>query len=351
MSAAYNLREPLVLDGAASLATFVVSASVAALVMSGMLPAAAYFLAHIGCAAFAILVAVKSGHLPRRQAILHAMMATVLGPVGSAGTFLCTVFETCFRPFASPFSEWFDSIFQEDEQDRMAAFVDRLMVSDDPVNAAQRVTSYNDILSRGSIEQKQAIIGLIGRRFSPAFAPALRQALQDPVPSVRVQAASATAAIEGRYSERLAQLADRAAWPGATQDDLRSVANYLVEFAESGIAEAQRCDEAFETALRHFDALLVSNPNDAAVLLSSAKILLRDGKALKAHRRLQRASVSIGISAEIATLQIEALIQLGRFHDLRALAKQWRGRFSSSGREGHRLETALTLWTRSTAVG
>lgn len=351
MTAVQDLREPLGLDGVASLATFVASASVAALVMGGTLPAAAYFLTHIGCAAFAILVAVASGRPPRRQAILHAVMASALGPVGSAGTFLCTVFETCFRPFASPFSEWFDSIFQEDGQDRMAVFVDRLMVSDDPVNAAQRVASYNDILSRGSIEQKQAIIGLIGRRFSPAFAPALRQALQDPVPSVRVQAASAAAAIEGRYSERLAHLASRAEWPGASQDELKAVANYLVEFAESGITEAQRCDEAFGTALKHFDALLVSNPNDAAVLLSSAKILLRDGQTLEAHRRLMRASATFGISPEIATLQIEVLIQLGRFHDLRTLAKQWQGRFSSSGRDGQRLETALTLWTRSAPIG
>lgn len=168
---------------------------------------------------------------------------------------------------------------------------------------------------------------------------------------MRVQAASAAAAIEGRYSERLAHLAGRAQRPGASHDELKAVANYLVEFAESGIAEAQRSDEAFETALKHFDALLVSNPNDAGVLLSSAKILLRDGQAREAHRRLMRASATLGISPEIATLQIQALIQLGRFDDLRTLATQWRGRFSSSGRDGQRLETALTLWTRSAPVG
>ncbi len=351
MTPAHHPRESLGLDCVASLATFVVSGAVAALVIIESLPVSAYLITHAGCAAFAILVSVASGRPPRRQAILHAMMASALGPVGSAGTFLSTVFEYCFRPFASPFSEWFDSIFQEEDRDETAIFVDRLMASEDPVSAAQRVTSYNDILSTGTIEQKQAIIGLVARRFSPAFAPALRQALQDPTPSVRVQAAAAAAAIEGRYSERSAQLAGRAAQPHASNDERRAVALHLVEFAESGIAEEQRSEEAFASALKHFDAILDSNPNDATALLSSAKILLQRGNAGDAHARLERAMALTGISPEIATLQVEALTQLGRFQDLRDLAKQWKGRFAKSGRQGQRLDSALTLWTRSAARG
>jgi hypothetical protein len=340
-----------VIDAAASLATFAASGTVLAFVLSGRLPFEAYLIAHAGSAAFAGLMALRSGTPPRRQALLLAMMSTALGPVGSAGTFLCCIFEFCFRPFASPFTEWFASIFPEDELSSNAVFIEQLASSDDPVDSAQRVASFRDFLVTGSIEQKQAIIALIARRFTPSFAPALRQALQDPIPAVRVQAAAAAAAIEGRYADRTFELTQRANRPDASIEEHRTLAAHLAEFSESGIAEEQRSRDAAGSALSHLGVILNSHPNDAQALSSSARLLLRQGDAAAANERISRAMSTSGVSAELAALHFESLVQLGRFAEVRQAALRLTGRFADAGRDGQRLESMMSLWVKGAVNG
>ena len=341
---ATHSREPLLTDIIASLITFVISATTAALVLSETFSPTIYILSHIGCAAIAALIALQSGTPPRRQAILHVMMATALGPIGSAGTFLCATFEFCFRPFASPFSEWFESIFPENEKNQYAAFVDLLYASEDPVLTSRRVTSFRDTLTSGTIEQKQALIGLIARRFTPAFAPALREALHDPVPAVRVQAAAAAASIEGKYADHTYRLTERIKRNPTSLEDQRAIANHFVEFGESGIAEEQRSSEARNAALTHFDRILQSHPNDIQALSTSAKLLLLVDRAADANDRIKRAMTIAGVSAADTEIQMEALIQLGRFQELRASASKWSSHLSKVGREDQRIQSALQLW-------
>lgn len=349
MTAHQYAREPLAVDMIASLATFIVSAAVASFVMSGALPLTAYLFAHLGCAAAAILIALISGNPPRRQAVLHALMATFLGPAGSAGVFLCTVFELCFRPFATPFTEWFESIFPEQDNDEQGAFVELLHASEDPIQTSLRISSFRDTMAVGTIEQKQALLALIARRFTPAFAPALRQALQDSVPAVRVQAAAATASIENRYAEKTMALEQKAKQRSATIADHRRLAEHLMEFADSGIAEQQRCDEARKRALEQFDAILISHPSDFDALTASARLLLHAGRFGDAHQRIQKASSTGRMDTSLASLQLEALVAMGRFSDIKTAAASWKRVATGSERDAHRLKSALQLWSGDVA--
>lgn len=344
-------RDPLTIDMIASLATFVSSAAVASFVMSGKLPLIAYLFAHLGCAAAAIIMALISGHPPRRQAVLHALMATFLGPAGCAGVFLCTVFELCFRPFATPFTEWFESIFPQEDNDEQVAFVELLHASEDPIQTSLRISSFRDTMSVGTIEQKQALLALIARRFTPAFAPALRQALQDAVPSVRVQAAAATASIENRYAEKTMALEQKARSRTATVADHRRLAEHLVEFADSGIAEQQRCDDARKSALEHFDAILSNSPTDFGALTASARLLLHSGKFGEAYLRIQNAASTGSMDTSLAALQLEALVALGRFSDIKNLSSTstWRNLATGPDRDARRLKSALQLWSGDVA--
>src|SRR3546814_7054739 len=65
-------------------------------------------------------------------------------------------------------------------------------------------------------EQKRAVLMLLARRFRPEFAPALKLALQDANPAIRVQAATATAEIESGFTDRTIVL--EAAAKAASQD-------------------------------------------------------------------------------------------------------------------------------------
>ena len=146
-------------------------------------------------------------------------------------------------------SDLFAGIFPEEDADQQDAYMELLRSGDDPLRNSLRITSFRDTMAAGTIDQKQALLGLIARRFSPSFAPALHQALQDPVPAIRVQAASAVASIEARYAGRTFDLTKRAEKSGGKPDDVRALAEHFVEFAESGIAEQSRSEDARKSAL------------------------------------------------------------------------------------------------------
>lgn len=338
-------REPLVFDAVASLCTFVVSGTAAALTFAGTLSLFEYLIIHAACAAVAIVIVAGSTKPARRQSLLHAVMAAAVGPVGSAGTFISIMFEGAFRAVAQPFDVWFASIFPEDAEDEQDAFLEQLRSSDDPLAAAQRISSFRDVLTSGTIDQKQAAIALIARRFTPAFAPALRQALNDPVAAVRVQAAAAAAAIESRYAEKSVGLSRAAAEKTAGPEDHRALAKHLLEFADSGVTEQQRSDEAAAAALEQFERVLVTKPRDAEALIASTRLWLRKGDALKAHERVRDAISVQGVTVTTAALQIEVLMQQNRFDDVRRAAQAWSKRIDASDRDGERLLASLQLWT------
>ncbi|MEQ1753773.1 MAG: hypothetical protein ABL973_06540 [Micropepsaceae bacterium] len=342
-------KEPLLVDMMASLSTFIASSTIATFVIAGKLPLSAYLFTHIGCAATAIIIALASGRPPRRQALLHALMASFIGPAGSAGTFLCTIFEFCFRPFAMPFSEWFESIFPDENSADHGAFVELLHASEDPQLTSLRISSFRDTMAVGTIEQKQSLLALIARRFTPAFAPALRQALNDPVPAVRVQAAAATASIESRFSEKTFALTQKTRQRTASLDDHHQLASHLVEFAESGIAETQRSEDARNTALKHLDTILSMKPTDLEALTGSARILLHNGNCIEALARIQKAISAGNMDASLASLQLQALMNLGKFDDIRAAAQSWKRLLNEPGLDAQRLRSANQLWSRSSA--
>lgn len=338
-------REPLFFDAVASLCTFAISGGAAALMIAGEISFVDYLFAHGACAAFAICVVAAGRKPPRRQALLHAIMASAIGPVGSAGAFVSILFEHAFRAVAQPFEVWFASIFPEEVEDEQDAFLEQLKASDDPLTAAARLSSFRDVLTTGTIDQKQAAIALIARRFTPAFAPALRQALNDPVAAVRVQAAAAAAAIEGRYAEKSVGLSRIAGDKAAGPEDHRALARHLLEFAESGVTEQQRADEAADAALEQFDLVLASLPRDAEALIASTRLLLRRGDAVMANERVRSALAVQGVNVTTASLQVEVLMRLGRFDDVRRAAQAWSKRIDASDRDGERLLAALSLWT------
>ena len=339
-------REPLLLDMVTSLSLFAVSSTVAALVLTEHIPVFAYVFTHLGMSALAMLAAINSGTPPRRQALLLCIFTTALGPIGAAGIFLSTVLECVFRPYASPFEEWFENIFPPEATDERQAFLNLLGSSEDPTHTSTRINSFRDTMSTGSIENKQALLGLIARRFSPAFAPALRQALNDPVPAIRVQAAAATAAIESKFSETTFSLTEQIKRTGTKIEDHTALAIHLISFAESGVAEEQRSTEAMVTALEHLDIVLRQRPMDLTALVTSAKLLLHLNNPNEAQIRIVRAISMAGNTSTLVALHLECLLQLGRYSEIISLAQIWTKQSKGTDRDTQRLVAALQLWSK-----
>ena len=349
MTHAEPRHEPLLTDAVACLGTFVMSGTAAAFVLADTLPIIAYLFAHVGSAALAVLVSLKSGTPPRRQSLLHAMMTTAMGPVGSAGCFLCCMLELAFRPNAKPFSEWFESIFPDEQDNDQSAFLELLHSSEDPLRNSMRISSFRDTMAAGTIEQKQALLGLIARRFSPSFAPALHQALCDPVPAIRVQAAAAAASIENRYAEKTFELTQRTHRATRRPEDYLALAGHLLEFAESGIAEPSRTEEARKSALGQYDRYLALRSTDPRALMASARLLLHFGNANEANERIRVAISMTGMTSEVAAIQMQALFQLNHFDEIRKHARHWLDASQAQSRDGQRLRNAMKLWVGNAA--
>ena len=339
-----TVREPLFADGMAAFVSFAILAGCAFGVAAGWLSLTSYAVIYALSALGTAHWAWRSATPPRRQAVLLTLTTIALGPAGAFGSLLSVCLEAAFRPYASPFTDWYDRIFIDEDEFANDAFLQRLAIGGDPVSGSIQLTSFRDMLAFGTIEQKQATIALIARRFTPAFAPALRLALEDPIAAVRVQAAAAAASIENRYTQRSIALTREAELHRNSIAAERELARHYADFANSGLVEQHRVAEATDQALAHFDKVLARQPNDGEALIESARLLLGKGQPRDAVRRLERVMSVAGVAPATASLYLEALLQLGRFVDIRRAARAWAGRFRGTDRESERLNVALNLW-------
>src|SRR3546814_11680725 len=103
---------------------------------------------------------------------------------------------------------------------------------------------------------------LRSRRFRPEFAPALKLALQDANPAIRVQAATATAEIESGFTDRTIVL--EAAAKAASQDFDRqlAIAQHYDAYAFSGLLDSGREHASRRSALMSYGACLTLRPQD-----------------------------------------------------------------------------------------
>lgn len=329
---------------AAALSALVLAAATAYAFASGAW--IQYALAHSVTSAACIAWAWRSGAPPRRQAALLAVCVPFTGAVGAAGVSLCAAAEAYFRPRARGFMAWYDDLFPEEDEEAAELLLNRLRAGGDPANGAADLTSFTDAVAFGTIEQKQAIVALIARRFSPAFAPALRQALEDPVPAVRVQAAAAAAAIEARFAARGMSLERDAAAKGYPLETLRELGRLNAEMAKSGLLEAARAGAARSKALEHYRRALALAPHDPQLLSACGELFLDHGEPAQAAAHLIEAARHSRESASIAILLTEALLRQGRFSELRDFARAGVGRFSGTDVERERLDQSLSLWAR-----
>lgn len=342
------VKEPLAADAAvAALAAIALTGAAVHAFQTGAWIVYAFL--HAGFSAMALAWAWGSGRPPRRQAALLAVSVPFFGATGAAGTLICALAEAYFRPRARGFMEWYDDLFPVEDEEAAELLLNRLRAGGDPASGAADLTSFTDAIAYGTIEQKQAIVALIARRFTPAFAPALRRALEDPIPAVRVQAAAAAASIEAKFAARGMALEREAAAKGRPQSVLRELGRLHADMAKSGLLETARSEAARDKALSYYRQALAAAPSDAGLLSACGELLLAKDDAAGATPFLTQALNHSRGSAAVAALLTEALVRQNRFPELRAFAKAGHGRFTGTDGERERLDQALHLWARGAA--
>ena len=170
-----------------------------AILIKGSLPIPVLLAAHVCFVALLVAwtwLAVARGADARLYAWL-TWMTLVTGPLGPLSAFALAVLTYWFGRSARPFEEWYASLFPDETQDASDRLYERIVTGrEEAISDASSLSSLTDVLLTGSTSAKQAVVALLARRFRSYFAPALTMALSDPEPSVRVQAATASVAIE-----------------------------------------------------------------------------------------------------------------------------------------------------------
>lgn len=279
----------------------------------------------------------------RRMAVLLLLSVAFLGPFGAPGALLTALAHRWFRRQATPFEEWYKALFPAPEHKPARDLYDMIASGRDLSNESG-VASFTDVLAMGTTEQKRATITLMTRFFRPAFAPALKRALDDHEPAIRVQAATAVAEIEHSFQERAQKLA-----AGVSEDPKNpachlAMAQHFDDYAFSGLLDAEREMDNRGLALDAYLRCLDLDPENLEARASVGRILLRKGEYHEAATVLGDAVVSGQATPAMLDFYLEALFRLGDYGRMRELLRRKGGEILKDPRRTPELKLAIGLW-------
>ncbi|WP_416896495.1 MAG: tetratricopeptide repeat protein [Minwuia sp.] len=295
-------------------------------------------------AAFALAWYVRPGGSVSRFMMLMALSLFFMGPIGPPGVLFAMVLHAIFRRSATPFDEWYQSLFPEEVDEPSRKLYEMLTRGLADAASQENVTSFTDVLQYGSIEQKRAVISLLSRDFRPEFAPALQSALADPNPAVRVQAATAAANIEGDFLERAIELetaARRAPNDSTTQI---KAARHFDDYAFSGILDGDRQAENRRKAETYYRAALDLDPESAAASLGIGRLLVRLGRLQEAEDWFEAGFDRGLVGPAELTWYLEATYRLGDLDRLRYAVAGFGDDILADPRTSERLRDVIRLW-------
>jgi hypothetical protein len=197
---------------------FLVEAAVFAGLIAGHIGPSMALLCHgavVGMLLIAMLLAVRHGKdIGPHLLLLPAV--TFTGPFGALGGVFIGRLSRRGRSDVERLEDWYERLALSTELDPTARLADHVLTGRAIDFSRGLPASIPDLIETGTIAQKQAILGVIARRFHPDYLPGLQAALVAEEPVIRVQAAAVAAKIRGdlpAYIERLLREASDVSQP------------------------------------------------------------------------------------------------------------------------------------------
>lgn len=280
--------------------------------------------------------------MDERFAGLLAVGTAFLGPSGPLCAGLSAGAHAVFRHYATGFHDWYLSLFPESQSDPAQELYELIVTGRERAGAAA-VESFTDVMTVGTPQQKQAVIALVSRHFRPSFTPALKLGLGDSDPSVRVQAATATARVEHEFNERWLKLERAVEGAPDSAAARHALAHHLDDYAFCGLLDANREQELRRKALDQYRAALGMAPADEALRSDLGRLLLRVGLVAEAAETLAPAAAR-SRDRRLLAWYAESLFRLGRFDELRALCRVRADDFADPAAIFDALGDVVALW-------
>jgi hypothetical protein len=340
-------------SGAAIAAALLATAAEVGLVIAGIqraAPVPTLIAAHVG-----VGLSLGLGLLPifprsreNPAFLLFVICLLAMGPLGSLGIGLTVTLRRSFARRATPFEEWYAALFPRITTTPTRALYERIVLRGGRPSKRSTVTPFLDIMALGTVQQKQAVIAMATDGFCPAFAPALRNALNDSEPAIRVQAATAFARIENRFLNRAMTLQAGLAERPHDADVILELARHHEECAESGILDDGRAQTELTKALAYYERVAALRRGDGMVAEAAARLLLRLGRPDQAMLWLKPLAVRSDASHEALAGYLTCLFHRKHFGRLRE-ACRLSGRRTDHALLPNGVGEALRLWSGEAA--
>lgn len=279
-----------------------------------------------------------------RMLVLLTITIFFLGAFGPLGVMLTMLLHTYFRRHATPFDEWYASLFPEEIDEPSRRLYEMLTRGLADSASQENVTSFTDVLQYGSIEQKRAVISLLSRDFRPEFAPALQSALSDANPAVRVQAATAAANIEGDFLERAIELETQARKLPDDPEIQMAVAKHFDDYAFSGILDGDRRAENQRKAESFYRRALELDPKNDAASLGAGRILVRQGRLREAMGWFEKGFSAGFVGPGPVSWYMEAVYRMGDYERLRYAVAGFGEDILENPGVSERMKDVVRLW-------
>lgn len=279
---------------------------------------------------------------------LLAVSTPVLGPAGAVAVLFSALFHAVFRRHATGFHDWYLSLFPESETAPAQELFELIVSGREQAHVAAS-ESFTDVMTVGTPVQKQAVIALVSRHFRPAFTPALKLGLADSDPSVRVQAATATARVEHEFNERWLALDESVREDPEDPVRRTALARHLDAYAFCGLLDTNREAELREKALAGYHQALDRAPGDGTLRHDLGRLLLRLGHVEEAER-IMAPLIADGAERGVLVWYAECLFRLGRFDDLRGLCRTHAAVMRGGAATPDALGSVVNLWAGGDAV-
>ena len=313
-------------------------------------PIAVLVAAHVGiCLLLVLGLAALS---PRERGnptfLLFIICIAAMGPLGPLGTALTMALRSSFARWATPFEQWYAALFPKVTATQTQILYKRIVLHAGGPPKHSTVVPFMDIMALGTVQQKQVVIAMIADGFHPAFASALRSALNDSEPAIRVQAATAVARIESYFLNRaMAVQATRAERPDDA-DVIFELACHHEEYAISGLLDEGRVRTELKDGLTCCERVRDMRPGDSMVAETGARLLLRLGRPEEALVRLQPVIAQPDASPGALAAYFTCLFRCGHFERLREACRLLGGRINLVALP-RGADEAVRLWSEDTA--
>jgi hypothetical protein len=231
-------------DVGSALIAFVLECAIVICVARGWLPDLAALAAHgVVVALLALRLALVRG-VDAGPLLLLVPAVAFMGPFGAFGCLFIGGLSRRGVSDVERLEAWYRRLSLSTELDPTARLADHILTGRALNFSLQPASPMTDLVQNGSIGEKQAILGLVARRFHPDYLPTLQIALVSDEPVIRVQAAAVAAKIRGEMPARVEALLRDASDVTATPERIITRIEEARNCARSGLMESKDRERA-----------------------------------------------------------------------------------------------------------